>query len=179
MTDRRRVVITGLGAVTALGLDVATSWAAATQGHTGIRPIAGIPTDRLTVKTAAEVIGFDPAAHFSERQRQMMDRTSQLALVAGREAVTDSQCQGGSAWSDNTRAGIVLGAAIGQETFDSSYKALYGEDAKRLSPMTVPRIMPNAPASHLSMEFGLRGPCFSIASGLLRHPPMRSAWRFT
>jgi nodulation protein E len=163
-TGGRRVVITGLGALTALGPDVATNWSAAIQGRSGIRPIAGIPTERLTVKTAAEITDFDPAAHFSERQRQMMDRTSQLALVAAREAVAESHTNGGTPWPDRARAGIVLGAAIGQETFDSSYKALYGEDAKRLSPMTVPRIMPNAPASHLSMAFGLQGPCFSVAS---------------
>jgi nodulation protein E len=65
---------------------------------------------------------------------------------------------------DPTRTGVLLGAAIGQETFDSSYKALYGENARRLHPMTVPRIMPNAPASQISMEFGIPGPCFSTAS---------------
>jgi nodulation protein E len=161
MTGNRRVVITGLGAVTALGPDIITSWAAARAGRCGIRPISGIPTDRLTVGTAAEAVGFDPAAHFSERERQMMDRTSQLALVAGREAVAHA---GGGGAQDPARAGVILGAAIGQETFDSAYKALYGEAAKRLNPMTVPRIMPNAPASHLSMAFGRRGPCFSVAS---------------
>jgi nodulation protein E len=164
MTGRRRVVVTGLGAVTALGPDVATSWAAATAGACGIGPITAIPTGRLTVKIAAEARGFDTAAHFSERECQMLDRTSQLALVAGREAVTESQRACGTPWPDTQRAGVVLAAAIGQETLDTAYKALYGEDAKRLHPMSVPRIMPNAPASHLSMAFGLRGPCFSVAS---------------
>jgi nodulation protein E len=158
----RRVAITGIGAVTALGPDRSSLWSGVVEGRCGIRPIANIPTDRLAVTHAAEVASFDPLAHFEARRLPMLDRTSQLALVAGREAMADA--------GDDltgvapTRAGVILGAAIGQETFDSSYKALYGENAKRLHPMTVPRIMPNAPASHLSMEFGLRGPCFSTAS---------------
>jgi nodulation protein E len=164
MGQDRRVVITGLGSLTALGGDVAALWENARAGQCGIRAIANIPTDRLAVKTAAEVVEYDKAAHFSERQLHGLDRTSQLALVAGREAVADACAQGGSPWPDSTRAGVILGAAIGQETFDDSYRALYGENAKRLHPLTVPRIMPNAPASHLSMEFGLRGPCFSVAS---------------
>jgi nodulation protein E len=164
MTGGRRVAITGIGAVTALGHEAVTLWAGVTQGACGIRPITNIPTDRLTVTHAAEVIGFDPTAHFEARRIPMLDRTSQLALVAAREAMKDASAIGGLAAPNPTKAGVVLGAAIGQETFDSSYQALYGEGAKRLHPMTVPRIMPNAPASHVSMEFGLRGPCFAIAS---------------
>jgi nodulation protein E len=160
MTAPRRVAITGLGAVTALGPDLPSLWAGITAAQCGIRPIANIPTDRLLVTHAAEIYGFDPAAHFGPRQMPMLDRTSQLALVAAREAVGSS----GFAASDPIRAGVILGAAIGQETFDSAYKSLYGDNARRLHPMTVPRIMPNAPASQLSMEFGLQGPCFATAS---------------
>ena len=160
MSGRRRVAITGIGAITALGHDLASLWAGVTWGSSGIRPITNIPTDRLIVSHAAEVIDFDPATHFEPRRLPMLDRTSQLALVAAREAMAGIEVDR----VDPSRAGVILGAAIGQETFDSSYKALYGDNAKRLHPMTVPRIMPNAPASHLSMEFGLRGPCFSTAS---------------
>ncbi len=156
--------MTGLGAVSALGPDVATNWDNVKGGVSGIRPIAGVPTDRLIVKHAAEAADFDVDSHFTERQQQSLDRTSILALVAARQAVADAMTEAGSPWPDPIRAGVILGAAIGQQTFDDSYKALYGENAKRLHPLTVPRIMPNAPASHLSMAFGLRGPCFSVAS---------------
>jgi nodulation protein E len=132
-----------------------------TSGACGIRPIANIPTERLTVTHAAEVADFDPAAHFAARRLPMLDRTSQLALVAAREAIANGASL---ADADPARAGVVMAAAIGQETFDTSYQDLYGKDARRLHPMTVPRIMPNAPASHVSMEFGLRGPCFATAS---------------
>jgi nodulation protein E len=164
MTSGRRVAITGIGAVTALGHDAAPLWAGVTRGDCGIRRIANIPTDRLTVTHAAEVIGFDPATHFEARHLPMLDRTSQFALVAAREAMADARSEGGLASTYPNRAGVVLAAAIGQETFDTSYLALYGNNAKRLHPMTVPRIMPNAPASHVSMEFGMRGPCFATAS---------------
>jgi nodulation protein E len=164
MTSGRRVAITGIGAVTALGHGAAALWAGVTRGACGIRPIANIPTDRLAATHAAEVIGFDPTAHFAARQLPMLDRTSQLALVAAREAMADAQSGDGLAATDPTRAGVVLAAAIGQETFDTSYHALYGENAKRLHPMTVARIMPNAPASQVSMEFGLCGPTFATAS---------------
>jgi nodulation protein E len=160
MTAPRRVAITGLGAMTALGHDLPSLWAGVTQAVCGIRPIANIPTDRLLVSHAAEILGFAPAAHFEERRLPMLDRTSQLALVAAREAMAHSQFT----ISDPSRTGTILGAAIGQETFDTAYKALYGDNARRLHPMTVPRIMPNAPASQLSMEFGFQGPCFATAS---------------
>jgi len=160
MTEPRRVAITGLGAITALGPDMASLWSGVTHAQCGIRPIANIPTDRLLVSHAAEITGFDPTAHFQDRRLPMLDRTSQLALVAAREALAAS----GLTIADPARAGVILGAAIGQETFDSSYKALYGENARRLHPMTVPRIMPNAPASQISMEFGIQGPSFATAS---------------
>ena len=160
MIARRRVAITAIGAITALGYDSAALWAAVQNGICGIRPITSIPPGRLLVELAAEISGFDPASHFEQRRLATLDRTSQLALVAAREAMAGSAFEGIAA----ERAGVVLGAAIGQETFDTAYQALYGENAKRLHPMTVPRIMPNAPASHVSMEFGIRGPSFATAS---------------
>jgi len=129
-------------------------------GICGIRPIANMPTDRLGVTTAAEIVGFDPTAHFEPRRLPMLDRVCQLALVAARQAMAGVE----AADLAPNRRGVVLGAAIGQETFDSASRSLYADNAKRLPPMTVPRIMPSGPASHVSMEFGLRGPCFATAS---------------
>ncbi len=149
-----------MGAIAALGHDLPSLWAGVMRGACGIRPIASIPTDRLTVRTAAEIEGFDPDLHFDPRRLPMLDRAAQLALVAARQAM------GGTSLDDvaPSRAGVVLGAAIGQQTLDTSYMALYGEGARRLHPMTVPRVMPSGAASHVSAEFGLRGPCFATAS---------------
>ena len=156
----RRVAITGLGAIAATGNDVPAFASSLFAGRSGIRPLAGLPLDRLTVRTAAQIEGFDPAAHFDAKRLLQLDRVSQLALVAAREAWSDAA----PPMPDAARAGVVLGAAIGLETFDAASHALYAEHARRLPPLTVPRIMPNAPASQVSIEFGLRGPSFAVAS---------------
>ena len=156
----RRVAVTGLGAIAAIGHDLPSIWAGVLAGRCGIRPIAGIPTDRLTVPIAAEIEGFEPEAHFDRRRLPMLDRAVQLALVAGREAMRGLDHRD----LPPSRAGVVFGAAMGQQTLDASYQALYGEAAKRLHPMTVPRVMPSGAASHLAAEFGLRGPCFATAA---------------
>src|ERR1700709_2114219 len=86
----RRVVITGMGSISALGHDAATQWNAMREGRAGIGPIANIPTDVLNVKVAAEVRGVDPAKHFDSRRLMLLDRVSQFALIAAREAVAQS-----------------------------------------------------------------------------------------
>ena len=159
-THNRRVVVTGMGAVCATGHDVGSFHAALREGQIGIGPITNIPTERLNAKVAAEVRGLDMSAHFAAKRLPMLDRTSQLALIAAREALA----QAGLGRGDLEDAAVILGAGIGQETFDQSYMQLYGQNSARVHPFTVPRIMPNAPASHVSIEFAIRGPCYAIAS---------------
>lgn len=156
----RRVAVTGLGAIASLGADVPAIWSAMCRGAGGIGPIRNIPADRLIARTAAEIHDFDPTAHFDRKLLPMLDRVSQLALVAAREALVDIPLAG----LNPARCGVMLGTGVGQETYDFVARAVYGEDARRLPPLTVPRLMPSAPASHISMQFGLRGPCFTIAS---------------
>jgi nodulation protein E len=130
------------------------------HGHCGIGPIASFDPARLTVKIAAELPDFQPESHFERRQLLMLDRVSQFALVAAREALIGiDRTQFAPA-----RCGVVMGASLGQTTIDASYHALYAEGAARLPPLTIPRTMPNAPASHIAMEFGFQGPCFATAS---------------
>ncbi|MGH8123050.1 MAG: beta-ketoacyl synthase N-terminal-like domain-containing protein, partial [Rudaea sp.] len=86
MSGQRRVVVTGMGVISALGHSAAANWEALRAGHAGIGPIANIPTDLLNIKIAAEVRGFDPAAYFEHKRLPLLDRVSQLALVAAREA---------------------------------------------------------------------------------------------
>ena len=145
-----------------MGGDVPATWSALKAGRSGIRPIAGIPTDRLSANIAAQVAGFDGTAHFDGRRLPLLDRSAQLALVAAREAVQQAGLVPDPAQA--ARRGAIMAAAIGQSSLDAGYLALYGEGASRVHPLTVPRVMPNAPASHLSIEFGLRGPCYAVAS---------------
>ncbi|KAA5612502.1 beta-ketoacyl-[acyl-carrier-protein] synthase family protein [Rhodovastum atsumiense] len=156
----RRVAVTGLGGIAATGHDAVALASALAAGLCGIRPIANIPTDRLSIRTAAEVTGFDPAVHFEPRRLAQLDRTAQFALVAARQAMQGDALAGLAP----TRAGVVLGAAIGQGTYETAYHDFYAEGLNRFPPLTLPRCMPSGAASLVSMEFGLRGPCFAPAS---------------
>ncbi len=155
----RRVAITGLGAVTCLGPDVPSLARALVEARCGIAPISTIPTNRLTVRHAAE-IRYDVTQGFDRRQLLMLDRASQFALIAASEALQDCNL----AAHDRTRCGVILGATVGHTTLDEAYQALYAEDAARLPPFTVPRGMTSAAASHVSMAHGLTGPSFATAS---------------
>ena len=160
----RRVAITGLGAIASTGADVASVWDAARAGRSGIGPLRTLPTERLTVRIGAEILGFDPAAHFDPRQLTLLDRGTQLALVATRQALGTGPTGTSLSHLDPSRVAVIMSAAGGQITADNGYRALYAEGANRLHPFTVPRIMPSASASHVSMIHGLTGPTFSIAS---------------
>ena len=156
-----RVAITGLGGLCALGLNVPSLWAALLQGRCGIGPITAIPTDRIAARLAGQC-AFDATAHFPPQRLALLDRASAMAVVAAREAVRDAALvpDAGAAH----RRGVVLGAPIGQASLDQAYWAFYGESAARVHPFTVPRLMPNAAASQVSMDQMLRGPGFAIAS---------------
>jgi nodulation protein E len=153
-------VVTGLGAIAATGHSAPSLWAAMREGQCGIRPMANIDTSRLSVRVAAEIEGFDPAAHFPERRLAMLDRTAQLALVAAREAARDADLEA----LPPSRGGVILGAALGQTTFEDAYRGFYADGTNRFPPLTLPRCMPSGAASLVSMEFGLRGACFATAS---------------
>ncbi len=159
---RRRVAVTGLGAICALGGNAPAFWSGLQAGQSGIGPISAISTNRLSASIAAEIAGFNGAAHFDSRRLPMLDRAAQLAVVAAREAIQSADLTSDAGQAH--RRGVVLAAAIGQSSLDAAYLAFYGEGASRVHPLTVPRVMPNAPASHLSMEFGLRGPSYAVAS---------------
>jgi nodulation protein E len=158
------VVITGRGVVCALGIGTETVWASLANGRCGIGTMVHVPTERLTVKIAGEVWGFDPAAHFDTKRIAMLDRVSQFAVVASREAVAQS----GLDFTVNgigERTATIIGTAVGgMNTVDESYRKLYGENGQRVHPFTIPRFMSNAPTSHITMEHGLTGPAYTIAS---------------
>lgn len=158
-----RVVITGLGVISAAGHNAADFWDKVKNGRSSIGKITTIPTDTLTVRIGAEVAGFEPQEYFEKRQLGMLDRFSQFGLVAAREAVADS----GVSFEGEAgeRAASIIGSGVGgQTTLDASYWAIYAEKKTRVHPFTVPRLMINAATSHITMEHGIRGPAFSVAS---------------
>ncbi len=146
----------------ALGRTVPEMWAGMVEGRSGIGPITGIPTNRLTASIAAQIPGFEPSDHFEPRRLPLLDRGAQIAVVAAREAMMQAGLQADPAQA-HRRAAIVA-AVIGQTSLDAAYLAFYGEGATRVHPLTVPRIMTNGAASHLTMEFKLHGPSYAVAS---------------
>ena len=158
-----RVVITGLGVISAAGHNAADFWNRVSKGQPSIGPITTIPTGTLNVEIGAEVAGFEPADYFDKRQLGILDRFSQFGLVAAREAVSDSGISfDGEA---GERAAAIIGSGVGgQTTLDNSYYAIYAENKTRVHPFTVPRLMINAATSHITMEHGITGPAYSVAS---------------
>jgi nodulation protein E len=157
----RRVVITGLGTVNALATDVPGTFAALAQGRTGIGPLTFRDADRLTIRIGAEVRDWAPETRLDPAKLPLYDRVTQYALVAGAEAVAMAGLPPGI----GARGGVILGTAAGGiQTWEDSYRAVFAEGRSRVSPLVVPRLMHNAPASHLSIAHGLTGPVLAIAS---------------
>lgn len=159
----RRVAITGIGAITAAGADIAQSWDALCAARSGIAPVARIPTERLNTPGAAQVKEFDPAAHFTPRQAGTMDLVSQYAVVAARAALVDSALSPDAELKDRIQTIIGVGVG-GLNTLDDAFHAIYAENRSRVHPFTIPRLMTNAPASQISMDLGLRGNAYAVAS---------------
>jgi nodulation protein E len=158
-----RVVVTGWGVVSSIGQTAASYWKSLKGGVCGIAEATLIPADQLNQKVVAEVKNFDPRTHFDDRQAAMLDRVAQFAVVAAREAVAHAGISFADGLSEKTAT--IIGTGVGgQNTQDDNYKRLYGEGAKRLHPLTIPKLMVNAPASQVSMHCGLRGPAFAVAS---------------
>lgn len=157
----RRVVITGLGTVNALAQDVPGTFRAFREGRLGIGPLGFRDADRLSIRIGAEVRGWHPEKRFTAQDLPLLDRVTQYALVAGAEAVAMAGLPEGL----GLRGGVILGTAAGGiQTWEDSYRAVFAEGKNRVSPLVVPRLMHNAPASHLSIRFGLQGPVLAVSS---------------
>jgi nodulation protein E len=161
----RRVAITGMGAISAYGEGAAPLWQGLRAGRSAIAPLRHPDAERLRVRVAAQVPdAYDAATHFDERTLPMLDRTTQFALVAAREAIGQAGLDF-SADGLGMRTAVVVGTGVGGEiTQDEQSRRLYGENAQRLHPLTIVRLMINAPASQISIAHGLHGPTFAVSS---------------
>jgi len=158
-----RVVVTGWGVISSIGHTAATFWENLSKGVSGIAEATALPLDQLIQKIVAEVKDYEPTKHFEARMLPALDRASQFAMIAAREAVAQSGLSLEGGLAERTAAIIGTGAG-GQGTLDENYRKLYREGAKRMHPLTVPKLMVNAPASQISMDLGVRGPTFAVAS---------------
>src|SRR3954468_12753515 len=159
----RRVVITGVGTISALGRNTSEFADSLRAGRSGIRPIQSVETPTLRFQNGAEVQGYSHQPYFEDRRADFIDRFAQFAVIAAREAVQDA----GIEWTPELRetAAIVTGSCVGgQNTEDTGFVDLYKRGQNRVHPLTIPKTMANAGASHISMEFGITGPSFTIST---------------
>jgi 3-oxoacyl-[acyl-carrier-protein] synthase II len=166
--ERLRVVVTGLGAVSPLGVGVAANWAAVTAGRSGIGPITLFDAAELPVRIAGEVRGFDPAAYLEKKDIKKVDRFAQFAIAAAQMAVDDAGLAIDPA--EAGRVGVVIGVGIGGlATIEEYHKAFLEGGLKRLSPFVIPRVIANMAPGLVAIRFGCMGvnytPTSACASG--------------
>jgi nodulation protein E len=150
----RRVVVTGLGVVSALGTGREAHLEGLREGRSGIAPVSLIDPERLMIKIAAEAKQFEEEDHFDRQQLALFDRVTAMAMVCAREAVAQSGIEFGEELG--LRTATVLGTAMGGlHTLDENYRAVYAGMKNRVHPLIIPKLMANAPVSQISMEYGL------------------------
>ena len=160
---KRRVVVTGLGAVTPLGNDVETTWEGLLAGRSGIGLITRFDPSDLDVRIAGEVKDFDPEALFDRRTARRTDRFTLFAMEATRQAVDDAGIEFGEA--DGREAGVIIGSAIGGVlSIEQSFHAYEDRGPRRVSPFLGPMMMPNAPSATVALTYGLHGPNLAVVS---------------
>ncbi len=159
----RRVVITGLGVLSSIGWNSAQFWDSLSHGIPSIGPIESVDCAQLNFKNAAEVRGYSAKDFFDAERAGFLDRFAQFGLLAAKEAITAA----GIEWSPRLleRTGIVTGSAMGGQTKeDEAFFELYSRRRPRVHPLSIPRVMTNALTSHISMQYGITGPAFTIST---------------
>lgn len=160
---KRRVVVTGIGLVTPLGTDTASTWDSLINGRSGIGPITRFDASDQASRIAAEVKGFEPERYFEPKQAKNLDLFVQYALAAAEAAVADSGliCPE----SEQDRVGVITGCGMGGLSTIEYYHQVYMEKGpKRITPFLIPRIIPNMPSGHISMRFNAKGPNLALST---------------
>ncbi|HBD90599.1 MAG TPA: beta-ACP synthase [Gemmobacter sp.] len=159
----KRVVITGAGTINALAHDVPGTLAAFAEGRCGITDLEIRDRERLSIRIGGQVHDWNPEANFNRQQIVLYDKFTQFTLLAARQAVAQAGLNFDGHLGYET--GVVLGtAAGGVNTWDDNYRTVYEEGKNRVHPFVVPKLMNNAGAAHVSMEFNLKGPSFTVAT---------------
>jgi 3-oxoacyl-[acyl-carrier-protein] synthase II len=159
LNGRRRVVITGLGAVTPLGVDVESTWDGLVAGRSGAAEITQFDSSDFAVHFACEVKDFDPTQYIDRKQARRMDRFAHLIVAAARQAEADS---GISIESESDRVGAAIATGIGGlKAFQDCHSELLSRGPDRVNPFSIPEIIPNMGAAWVSMQLGTQGPLSS------------------
>lgn len=164
--ELKRVVVTGLGAISPIGNDVETTWENAKKGVSGAGPITHFDASQFKTQFACEVKDFNANDHFDRKKQRQLDLYAQYALVAARQAVADSGLEEASNL-DKDRVGVIVAAGIGGlHTFEeeAGYYALHAADGPKYSPFFIPKMIADIASGHISMEYGYHGPNYGVVS---------------
>src|SRR5688572_27563590 len=165
MSDRRRVVVTGMGAITPVGLDVTATWKSVTSGVSGVGPITLFDAGDYRTQIAAEVSDWDSSAHFDAKELRRLDRFSEFFIVAARQAIAHAGLEFTTDEDLASRAGVMVGAGFGgMGAFIEEITTLVERGPDRVSPTGVPRIIPNMAAGLVSIEHNLTGPVSCVVT---------------
>jgi 3-oxoacyl-[acyl-carrier-protein] synthase II len=163
--DRTKVVVTGIGAVTPVGVDVESTWSSILSGVSGVGPITLFDTTGYRTTIAAEVSGWDTGAHFDAKEARRLDRFSEFFIVAARQAMAHAGLDLATDEEAAARAGVFVGAGFGgMGSFIEEIQTLEGRGPDRVSPTGVPRIIPNMAAGLVSIEHNLTGPVSCVVT---------------
>ena len=160
----RRVVVTGLGALTPIGNDVMSYWDGLVSGKSGADHITYFDTSKFKTQFACELKGYDPLNHFDRKEARKLDKFAQYALVCSEEAIQDSKLDLDSI--DKTRVGVIWGSGIGGlETFQNEATAYAeGDGTPRYNPFFIPKMIPDIAPGVISIKYGFKGPNFATVS---------------
>ena len=159
----KRVVVTGLGALTPVGNSVSETWESLLQGKSGAGPITLFDASQFKTQFACEVKGFNPNDHFDRKEARRYDRYTQFALVAAKEALEDSGLD--LEKTDLERVGVIISAGIGGlETFEQEVMDYSPEKGPRFNPFFIPKMISDIAAGLVSIQYGFNGPNYSVAS---------------
>ncbi|KKO19309.1 MAG: beta-ketoacyl-ACP synthase II [Candidatus Brocadia sp.] len=163
MRKRRRVVITGVGAITSLGQEKKELWSALCEGKSGIKPITSFDTTAFDVHFGGEVSDFEPTRWLDTKEARRLDRFAQFALIASILAVEDAELR--FEGFDKTRGGVIIGSGMGGLLeLEAQHEILLKKGPSRISPFLIPKLMVNAAPAQVAIRFGLKGPNYALVT---------------
>ncbi|MCL7983395.1 MAG: beta-ketoacyl-ACP synthase II, partial [marine benthic group bacterium] len=165
MSDRPRVVVTGLGLVTPVGLDVESTWSALLTGESGAAPITQFDASEYPVRFACEVKGFDPESYMERKEARRADRFLQFAMATAAQATAQAGLEQAMESIEPERVGVIVGSGIGGlSTLEDQHAKLLGKGPGRVSPFFIPMFIGDMAAGMISMRYGAQGPNYATVS---------------
>ncbi len=166
MGQKRRIVVTGMGALTPIGLSVEAFWEGMMEGRSGAGPITHFDASAFDTKFACELKGFDPITYLGRKLARRMDRFAQYGMVAAMQALEDSNLKPEELPQEiKDRVGVVFSSGIGGiQTLQEESWVLKEHGPRRMSPLTIPKLIIDILAGHISMQYGFRGPNYAVVS---------------